>query len=429
MYSYSHYGVNMWENQLDGHIRINSENTRKFNRNQVLAYLYGFIKVGDFKVPLSNKPSKPIRNTNDNGDSGYNSISNTSSPILKPQIYPPNIKVEEFSLGKLNHISVITTKYIKQGTVIDIFKGEEIHSAEKVKLASNKEYVWGAYHQGTLRFVLDGENEADNWVKHISKARNSIEQNIEVVYNSTKYQILFVANKDIQENSELLAWYAQRDWFASLIDSPKPNASPKIINTSKLSQKDCNDCSKNDKSWELNNPGEYTCDKCGSVFNYQYYLERHKKYTSCVDNPNRKFSCTLCTRTFEKAERLRVHVRQVHDKIKPYKCTTCSKEFSQSSSLTKHTRIHSGLRPYPCPLCGKKFTASSILTTHLRQHNGEKPFKCIICKKGFASHAAHHSHVRRSHGLEPKAVKDSTIQQIQFKEESMATITNMYLWE
>lgn len=143
--------------------------------------------------------------------------------------------------------------------------------------------------------------------------------------------------------------------------------------------------------------GSFPCDHCGKVFSYAYYRDKHLKYTRCVDQGDRKFPCHLCQRSFEKRDRLRIHILHVHQKHRPHLCNTCGKRFSQSSSLSKHQRVHSGERPYKCPHCVKAFTASSILRTHLRQHSGERPFKCKHCGKAFASHAAHDSHVRRTH--------------------------------
>ncbi|KAK4471651.1 hypothetical protein MN116_005059 [Schistosoma mekongi] len=124
------------------------------------------------------------------------------------------------------------------------------------------------------------------------------------------------------------------------------------------------------------------------MFAYQYYRDKHLKYTRCMDQGDRKYPCKLCSRSFEKRDRLRIHVLHVHEKHRPHKCHLCGKNFSQSSSLNKHLRVHSGERPYKCCYCNKAFTASSILRTHIRQHSGEKPFKVVDLLKslGAVSH-------------------------------------------
>lgn len=63
----------------------------------------------------------------------------------------------------------------------------------------------------------------------------------------------------------------------------------------------------------------FKCDRCGKVFAYKYYRDKHLKYTRCVDQGDRKFPCHLCSRSFEKRDRLRIHILHVHEKHRPHK--------------------------------------------------------------------------------------------------------------
>ncbi|KAJ1354901.1 hypothetical protein KIN20_011990, partial [Parelaphostrongylus tenuis] len=79
----------------------------------------------------------------------------------------------------------------------------------------------------------------------------------------------------------------------------------------------------------------FSCERCGKVFSYSYYRDKHLKYTRCVDNGDRKFPCPICPRSFEKRDRLRIHILHVHENHRPHLCSVCGKAFSQSSSLNK----------------------------------------------------------------------------------------------
>ncbi|XP_006860134.1 PREDICTED: PR domain zinc finger protein 14-like [Chrysochloris asiatica] len=280
--------------------------------------------------------------------------------------------------GGVPHFGVFCSNLIAKGVRFGPFEGKVIQASE-VKTYGDNSLMWEIFEDGHLSHFVDGKGGAGNWMSYVNCARFPKEQNLVAV--QCKGQIFYESCKEICQNQELLVWYG--DCYEKFLDIP---VSLQVT----------------DQGKQLSGPSEestegYKCERCGKVFTYRYYRDKHLKYTSCVDKGDRKFPCSLCKRSFEKRDRLRIHILHVHEKHRPHKCSTCGKCFSQSSSLNKHMRIHSGDRPYQCVYCTKKFTASSILRTHIRQHSGEKPFKCKYCGKSFASHAAHDSHVRRSH--------------------------------
>uniref|UniRef100_G3WS31 PR domain zinc finger protein 14 n=1 Tax=Sarcophilus harrisii TaxID=9305 RepID=G3WS31_SARHA len=294
---------------------------------------------------------------------------------------PEGLCVLKTMCGDVPQFGVFCSNLVPKGVRFGPFLGKVVNASE-IKTYGDNSLMWEIFEDGHLSHFIDGKGASGNWMSLVNCARFPEEQNLSAV--QCQGQIFYESCKEILPNQELLVWYG--DCYQQFLGIP---VNLKVVDKGKQ---------------QLEPPEEsgesHKCERCGKVFAYKYYRDKHLKYTRCVDQGDRKFPCNLCSRSFEKRDRLRIHILHVHEKHRPHKCSMCGKSFSQSSSLNKHMRVHSGERPYKCVYCNKAFTASSILRTHIRQHSGEKPFKCKYCGKAFASHAAHDSHVRRSHNKE-----------------------------
>ncbi|KAI8900946.1 hypothetical protein BC833DRAFT_511575, partial [Globomyces pollinis-pini] len=58
----------------------------------------------------------------------------------------------------------------------------------------------------------------------------------------------------------------------------------------------------------------------------------------------RQFTCSFegCGKSYTRLFTLKLHIKTIHENIKPYKCTfdDCTLSFSRRHNLIRHTKVH-----------------------------------------------------------------------------------------
>lgn len=81
-------------------------------------------------------------------------------------------------------------------------------------------------------------------------------------------------------------------------------------------------------------------------------------------------NCEICNKTFQNAQRLRRHKREVHQERR-YVCQICYKRFENKVKVDRHVRqVHTEKKYVQCPVCGNKLVAHGLIL-HMRQTHPE----------------------------------------------------------
>lgn len=161
----------------------------------------------------------------------------------------------------------------------------------------------------------------------------------------------------------------------------------------------------------------------------------HKLISKTAEKP---IHCEWETCSFQCDQnyKLRTHIRQVHEKVRPYLCDWpgCYGAYKTRSNLASHRMVHTGERPYLCeyprcgakfarkydcerhrrihsekmfacewPGCGKRLCDPYNLERHMMVHKGELPFRCPIgkCVRGFRELRYLRDHMVNTHKFLP----------------------------
>ena len=97
-------------------------------------------------------------------------------------------------------------------------------------------------------------------------------------------------------------------------------------------------------------------------------------YIKYEDNPEGRFKCELCERTFSSKQGKSIHMTKGHTgKIKQRKCEQCGKNFKMEKSMEHHikichTREESNETKLGCTICGKMCESVGALKEHITNH-------------------------------------------------------------
>ena len=107
-----------------------------------------------------------------------------------------------------------------------------------------------------------------------------------------------------------------------------------------------------------------TCKYCHKQINLRG-LQHHikEKHMDMIPEYN-KFNCHLCEKVFLQKERLKNHLKQVHNENNacPYFCRKCKIRYKESHTCQKAKRT---IKPV-CDLCCKSFADGTKLNRHLK---------------------------------------------------------------
>eukprot|EP00094_Tigriopus_californicus_P005069 TCALIF_04883-PA protein Name:"Similar to ZNF850 Zinc finger protein 850 (Homo sapiens)" AED:0.09 eAED:0.09 QI:0/0.33/0.14/0.85/0.5/0.28/7/399/1084 len=153
----------------------------------------------------------------------------------------------------------------------------------------------------------------------------------------------------------------------------------------------------------------FKCKECDFATVYKQSLQNHVKLHLRKMGHQEEdgqdplwFYCDQCGNKYVSQDSLKLHIRNVHDKIiQHFPCQSCDKIFQTKKMLLKHTAVEHTKQKFPCQFCGKVWPVRNELSTHVRVVHTEAKFKCRFCDKKFKKRSGLLAHERIHTGENP----------------------------
>ena len=145
----------------------------------------------------------------------------------------------------------------------------------------------------------------------------------------------------------------------------------------------------------------FMCDQCPNVYLSKLSMKKHMK---CVhlNKPVMKKTrqCPHCDKTFTTITCYKEHLAVKHEKNTPFKCDHCHRSYGTQDRLKVHKRnMHQRIK---CDQCGQEICNAFILQRHKATVHGIKPtdaFQCPSCPLFFNQKASLDKHAKKHHAL------------------------------
>ncbi|XP_045502035.1 zinc finger protein 93-like [Colias croceus] len=170
-----------------------------------------------------------------------------------------------------------------------------------------------------------------------------------------------------------------------------------------------------EKHVQVHSKGKFPCDECGKVFSLQKYRVKH---TNLVHRQN-VLKCQFCPEKFSTAVLRQLHHVEKHkDQIKEYTCEFCGTVFNYKPKFIKHLqRKHSIEKNNKCDVCDKSFIKKYELRLHMLRHKQNKKYVCTVCGEGYRRKANFNNHFKIHQKENVEITLNEDQEQITFKEE------------